>query len=133
MIRRLSGKSCWLDVEPVFSGRSADSIFGRQHTRSRINKLYLLAYLHTMALSFFISLFVTYTDIANRQTTNIFFGFLGSHSSDAREKKSLKFTNFDQCSPIFFEHCQFSNNRCASIPPMFTNVRRKWPIFLNKE
>ena len=89
MIRRLSGKSCWLDVEPVFSGRSADSIFGRQHTRSRINKLYLLAYLHTMALSFFISLFVTYTDIANRQTTNIFFGFLGSHSSDAREKKVL--------------------------------------------
>ena len=87
MIRRLSGKSCWLDVEPVFSGRSADSIFGRQHTRSRINKLYLLAYLHTMALSFFISLFVTYTDIANRQTTNIFFGFLGIHSSDAREKK----------------------------------------------
>ena len=40
-----------------------------------------------MALSFFISLFVTYTDIANRQTTNIFFGFLGIHSSDAREKK----------------------------------------------
>ena len=75
MIRRLSGKSCWLDVEPVFSGRSADSIFGRQHTRSRINKLYLLAYLHTMALSFFISLFVTYTDIANRQATNIFFAF----------------------------------------------------------
>ena len=90
MIRRLSGKSCWLDVEPVFSGRSADSIFGRQHTRSRINKLYLLAYLHTMALSFFISLFVTYTDIANRQTTNIFFGFLGSHSSDAREKRGEK-------------------------------------------
>ena len=90
MIRRLSGKSCWLDVEPVFSGRSADSIFGRQHTRSRINKLYLLAYLHTMALSFFISLFVTYTDIANRQTTNIFFGFLGIHSSDAREKKREK-------------------------------------------
>ena len=89
LIRRLSGKSCWLDVEPVFSGRSADSIFGRQHTRSRINKLYLLAYLHTMALSFFISLFVTYTDIANRQTTNIFFGFLGSHSSDAREKKTI--------------------------------------------
>ena len=74
----------------MFSGRSADSIFGRQHTRSRINKLYLLAYLHTMALSFFISLFVTYTDIANRQTTNIFFGFLGSHSSDAREKKEKK-------------------------------------------
>ena len=71
----------------MFSGRSADSIFGRQHTRSRINKLYLLAYLHTMALSFFISLFVTYTDIANRQTTNIFFGFLGIHSSDAREKR----------------------------------------------
>ena len=90
LIRRLSGKSCWLDVEPVFSGRSADSIFGRQHTRSRINKLYLLAYLHTMALSFFISLFVTYTDIANRQTTNIFFGFLGIHSSDAREKKEKK-------------------------------------------
>ena len=43
-----------------------------------------------MALSFFISLFVTYTDIANRQTTNIFFGFLGSHSSDAREKKRKK-------------------------------------------
>jgi len=43
-----------------------------------------------MALSFFISLFVTYTDIANRQTTNIFFGFLGSHSSDAREKKEKK-------------------------------------------
>ena len=40
-----------------------------------------------MALSFFISLFVTYTDIANRQTTNIFFGFLGIHSSDAREKE----------------------------------------------
>ena len=79
-----------MDVEPVFSGRSADSIFGRQHTRSRINKLYLLAYLHTMALSFFISLFVTYTDIANRQTTNIFFGFLGIHSSDAREKKREK-------------------------------------------
>ena len=93
MIRRLSGKSCWLDVEPVFSGRSADSIFGRQHTRSRINKLYLLAYLHTMALSFFISLFVTYTDIANRQTTNIFFVFLGIHSSDAREKKRKKKKN----------------------------------------
>ena len=43
-----------------------------------------------MALSFFISLFVTYTDIANRQTTNIFFGFLGIHSSDAREKKEKK-------------------------------------------
>ena len=43
-----------------------------------------------MALSFFISLFVTYTDIANRQTTNIFFGFLGIHSSDAREKKRRK-------------------------------------------
>ena len=43
-----------------------------------------------MALSFFISLFVTYTDIANRQTTNIFFGFLGIHSSDAREKKKEK-------------------------------------------
>ena len=43
-----------------------------------------------MALSFFISLFVTYTDIANRQTTNIFFGFLGIHSSDAREKKKNK-------------------------------------------
>ena len=43
-----------------------------------------------MALSFFISLFVTYTDIANRQTTNIFFGFLGIHSSDAREKKREK-------------------------------------------
>ena len=43
-----------------------------------------------MALSFFISLFVTYTDIANRQTTNIFFGFLGIHSSDAREKKRKK-------------------------------------------
>ena len=43
-----------------------------------------------MALSFFISLFVTYTDIANRQTTNIFFGFLGIHSSDAREKKKKK-------------------------------------------
>ena len=42
-----------------------------------------------MALSFFISLFVTYTDIANRQTTNIFFGFLGSRSSDAREKKGF--------------------------------------------
>ena len=40
-----------------------------------------------MALSFFISLFVTYTDIANRQTTNIFFGFLGIHSSDAQKKK----------------------------------------------
>ena len=83
LIRRLSGKSCWMDVKPVFSGRS-------QHTRSRMNKLYLLAYLHTMALSFFISLFVTYTDIANRQTTNIFFGFLGIHSSDAREKKEKK-------------------------------------------
>ena len=75
MIRRMSGKFCWLDVGPVFSGRSADSIFGRQHTRSRINKSYLLAYLHTMALSFFISLSVTYTDIANRQTTHIFFRF----------------------------------------------------------
>merc|ERR1712167_275126 len=90
----------WLDVEPVFSGRSADSIFGRQHTRSRINKLYLLAYLHTMALSFFISLFVTYTDIANRQTTNIFFGFLGIHSSDARKKKEESFF-FCFCEPAF--------------------------------
>merc|ERR1711924_548685 len=79
LIRRLSGKSCWLDVEPVFSGRSADSIFGRQHTRSRINKLHLLAYIHTMALSIFISLLVTYTDIANRQTTyfsSVFSGFI---------------------------------------------------------
>ena len=53
----------------------------------RINKLYLLAYLHTMALSFLISLFVAYTDIANRQTTNIFFGFLGSHSSKKKRGK----------------------------------------------
>ena len=67
---------------------------GRTHTRSRINKLYFLAYLHTMALSFFISLFVTYTDIAYRQTTNIFFGFLGIHSSDAREKKKKRKKNF---------------------------------------
>ena len=109
MIRRLSGKSCWLDVEPVFSGRSADSIFGRQHTRSRINKLYLLAYLHTMALSFFISLFVTYTDIANRQTTNIFFGFLGIHSSDAREKKKRKALTLcrDPTSSVEIKHSAF--------------------------
>ena len=55
-----------------------------------VNQIKSLAYLHTMALSFFISLFVTYTYIANRQTTNIFFGFLGIHSSDARKKKRRK-------------------------------------------
>ena len=39
LIRRLSGISSWLDVEPVLSGRSADSICGRQNTRIRINVL----------------------------------------------------------------------------------------------
>ena len=45
--KRLSGKSCWLDVEPVFSGRSADSIFGHQHPRSRIHKVYFIVNLYS--------------------------------------------------------------------------------------
>ena len=33
LIRRLSGKSWWLDFEPVFSGRSAEWMNGRRSTR----------------------------------------------------------------------------------------------------
>ena len=117
----------------MFSGRSADSIFGRQHTRSRINKLYLLAYLHTMALSFFISLFVTYTDIANRQTTNIFFGFLGSHSSDAREKKEKKRRKREK-NVFSFAPVYATRPSVAAVEPHFfgfkqINCRRPWSFF----
>ena len=47
-----------------------------------------------MALSFFISLFVTYTDIANRQTTNIFFGFLESFVKKGEKQEEWSFTRW---------------------------------------
>ena len=36
---------------------------------------------------------------------------------------------FHRFSPIFVETCQFSNKECASVSLIFTNFRRKLPVF----
>ena len=68
-------------IVPPFRAKLAQAILTFLEFRSNAYAEKSYMYYHVL---------VTYTDIANRQTSNISFGFLGSHSSDAKKERKRK-------------------------------------------